>query len=421
MIGVFLPYLKKFQRSAESNDIVDRLSYQYSAMLLGISAVMMAASQYLGTPIQCWVPAQFTRMWEKYAETYCFIKGTYFLPNDTLSETYFVDKDENHIGYYQWIPIAMFFQAFMFYAPSVIWRMFNESCELKIKEFAAASEAARKTKQTFSNDKVMATRFGRYFYKKLAFRGQAEVFKKKSTFVSSGHFLPLLFIITKILYLFNIVAQFYVLYAFLNTKSVFWGFDTFMDIYNGMEWETNGLFPRVTMCDFAVMQLNAVHHHTIQCVIVINMLAEKVYIFFWFWLLFAGVCTFISLAYWTISYLTQMGRSFIFGYLAGTPLFEDEEEKNSDLAERFVDKFLTADGVFICQLIQSNSGDYYITVMLQEMFSLFKADEEEKRRRDNEEPSAPALPEPTKAVSEHLTSEDEDDVDSPDTTATLPR
>ncbi|CAI2357936.1 unnamed protein product [Caenorhabditis sp. 36 PRJEB53466] len=448
MIGVLLPYVRKFQRSAESNDIVDRVSYQYTSTLLGFSAIMMAASQYVGRPIQCWVPAQFTRTWEKYAETYCFIKGTYFLPEAFLSEEELsVAPHETvtaspRVGYYQWIPIILFVQAMLFYIPSIIWRTFNESCELKIKELAIVSESARKRKTTVQDDLSRAKKAGRYFFNKLTFRNEQTVFKKTGGFVASGRFLPSLYIAVKVLYLLNVIFQFWILSYFLETKSWMWGLTTFLDLAAGREWETTGIFPRVTMCDFSIMDLTAVHDHSIQCVIVINMLAEKVYVFFWFWLIGVGVLTFLSLLYWSAVYAMQsIGRNFIYSYLHRTPAFEVEQERNSLLPANFVDNCLTSDGVFISRLIQQNSGDLFTSVMLEEMFTLYKAHEAEKAHKKDDDTAVPAasapteikddyddetpLPPPTKAIAETLTSDEEEeeetDVDSPDTTATLPR
>ncbi|CAO4386679.1 unnamed protein product [Caenorhabditis nigoni] len=446
MIGVLLPYVRKFQRSAESNDIVDRFSYQYTSTLLGFSAIMMAASQYVGRPIQCWVPAQFTRTWEKYAETYCFIKGTYFLPGAFASEeeVSVTSPDDTvtatpHVGYYQWIPIILFIQALCFYLPSIIWRTFNENGELKIKELAAVSEASRKIKSSMSDDQVKGRKFGRYFFRKLIFRNEATVFKN-SGLAASGKFLPLLFLFTKAMYLANIVFQFWILTYCLETKSWMWGWQTFQDLVAGREWETTGIFPRVTMCDFSIMDLTTVHDHSIQCVIVINMLAEKVYVFFWFWLLFVGVLTGLSLAYWTVMYMLQsIGRNFIYSYLQSAPSFQKEQENISVVPAQFVDDFLHADGVFISRLVQQNSGDLFTSIMLEEMFNLYRQREAEKAHKKDDDSDLPVgsaptelkeeddddipLPPPTKATVETLSSDDEDDddVDSPDTTATLPR
>ena len=36
--------------------------------------------RYVGTPIQCWMPTEFKGGWEQYAEDYCFIQNTFFIP-----------------------------------------------------------------------------------------------------------------------------------------------------------------------------------------------------------------------------------------------------------------------------------------------------------------------------------------------------
>ncbi|KAH7696064.1 inx-13, partial [Aphelenchoides avenae] len=125
MIGALAPYITRIRRSYQSNDIIDRLNYQYTAVIISLSAITLAATQYVGKPIQCWVPAEYTGSWEKYAETYCFVKGSYFLPEQDDIDHSYSQREKVYIGYYQWVPLVLAAQAVLFYLPSFIWKALN--------------------------------------------------------------------------------------------------------------------------------------------------------------------------------------------------------------------------------------------------------------------------------------------------------
>ncbi|KAK5986680.1 hypothetical protein GCK32_019845, partial [Trichostrongylus colubriformis] len=54
--------------------------------------------RYVGQPIQCWIPAQFTGAWEQYSENYCFVQNTYFVRPDSYIPDSVIDRENSEIG-----------------------------------------------------------------------------------------------------------------------------------------------------------------------------------------------------------------------------------------------------------------------------------------------------------------------------------
>ena len=51
--------LLKQLRPRFDDDAIDRLNYMYTNMFLVLFSLTIMAKQYVGKPLQCWVPAQF--------------------------------------------------------------------------------------------------------------------------------------------------------------------------------------------------------------------------------------------------------------------------------------------------------------------------------------------------------------------------
>uniref|UniRef100_A0A914MUA5 Innexin n=1 Tax=Meloidogyne incognita TaxID=6306 RepID=A0A914MUA5_MELIC len=376
MIGALTPYLSKIRRSYQSNDIIDRLNYQYTAIMLSFAAITLAATQYVGKPIQCWVPPEFTGAWEKYAETYCFVKGTYFLPMDDLHiDDSYAARENIFIGYYQWVPLVLAAQALFFYLPSFLWKAFNFNTGINVKS-VLNSAALVKKKFDKNTRNAQVDKAATHILEALEMQREL---KTSTTLLSSlgkraGVFLTVLYLFTKFLYVANILSQFLILNAFLGPQYTYWGFGILKDIWNGREWSESGHFPRVTMCDFNVRVLGNIHRWTVQCVLMINMFNEKVFVFFWFWFLFVGVLSLLGLFYWsTATILPGCKRAFITKYLRCMGVIEQTSNAfEIHLVNNFID-FLRTDGVFLLRMIQTNGGDLLVGEIITSLFERYKS------------------------------------------------
>jgi hypothetical protein len=59
-----------------------------------------------------------------------------------------------------------------------------------------------------------------------------------------GSYITGLYLVVKLLYLLQVISQFFILNSFLGTSYTFWGFEILRDLAYGREWQESGHFPR---------------------------------------------------------------------------------------------------------------------------------------------------------------------------------
>ncbi|KAA3678591.1 innexin [Paragonimus westermani] len=132
-------------------------------------------------------------------------------------------------------------------------------------------------------------------------------------------------------------------------------------IRSGRDWPETMLFPRVAYCRVPGIRLVGVENtYTAQCALPINMLNEKIYIFFWFWIVFLIVASCISLILWLVRMVIAPKRKdFIKRFLRIKGVLSratHQQISRSDLDD-FIDEYLRRDGVFLVRMLALNAGE----------------------------------------------------------------
>jgi hypothetical protein len=198
--------------------------------------------------------------------------------------------------------------------------------------------------------------------------------------------------VTKLLYLGNVIGQFYLLDRFLGGFHLY-GFRVVREFFrNGWPLaflNNHKMFPRVTLCDFRVRQMGNSHPHTVQCVLPINFFSEKIYLVLWFWLAALGAVTALSILCWACVLLPEHGRrryvrqnlkimsrlkssSDTSSSTAGSG-GSAERDRERKAARRFVEAYLRQDGVFVLQLVARNSTDLVVADIIAALWDNFRS------------------------------------------------
>ncbi|XP_060836169.1 innexin inx2 [Rhopalosiphum padi] len=266
-----------------------RLHYKATVIILVAFSLLVTSRQYIGDPIDCIVDDVPLNI----MDTYCWIYSTFTIPNRISGR---IGKDvvqpgvASHVDgedevkyhkYYQWVCFVLFFQAMFFYLPRYMWKTWEGG---RIKMLVLDLNCPIISEDCKADRKKLLID---YF----------------ATNLHTQNFYAIRFFLCEFLNFVNVIAQIFFMDYFLEGEFSTYGSDVLR--FTEMEPEEREdpmarVFPKVTKCTFhkygpsgSIQKLDGL------CVLPLNIVNEKIYVFLWFWFLFVAILSGLNLVYRT--------------------------------------------------------------------------------------------------------------------------
>ncbi|XP_039296232.1 innexin inx3 [Nilaparvata lugens] len=307
--------LRYVMDKAVIDNMVFRLHYRTTSAILFVSCVLVTANNLIGEPISCITDRSIPTY---VINTYCWITHTFTLPYHINKPQgthvahpgvapYVEGEDETRFhSYYQWVPFMLFFQGVLFYVPHWMWKNWEEGKMRMLTDgLRGAIVGPKETRQE------RQSRIVQYFIDTLHMHNV----------YATGYF------ICEALNFINVIVNMFFIDSFLGGAFLTYGIDVIKFMSQNQENRTDPMvlvFPRVTKCTFHKFgPSGSIQKHDTLCVLALNILNEKIYIFLWFWFIILAVLSGIALMYSIAVVLlpsireTILIRRFRFGPPAG--------------------------------------------------------------------------------------------------------
>ncbi|KAF2354623.1 Innexin [Trinorchestia longiramus] len=286
-----------------------------------VSSAMVSAKEYFGSPMQCY--ALKSPIPQNVLNTYCFFMSTYSVTkhNETGIRVVYpgvgphVEGDDVvYHSYYQWVPMVLFLQALSFYFPRFMWKNFEGGLftSILLGLDQRSLDDATKTKKYHTLMKYMMTHMN--MHRNWAIR----------------------FFVCEMMCLVVVVSNIYLTDLFLGGTFLDYGSDVFNlpDTDSALRQDPmDKIFPRVAKCTFRKFGTSgSLESHDSVCVLAVNILNVKIYIFLWYWMVLLTAITGAWLFYRLCIIFCAPLRSYLLnfrGRLAGRQVVEVVGSKSS--------------------------------------------------------------------------------------------
>ena len=284
----FFDSLKNVLRADKTkiDNEVFRLHYKVTFLILVTASLLVTGREYFGDSISCIPPGE--EYMQKIVDTYCWIHATFTLP-DAIGkrvgsevahpgvEKYTPDRVRVHHKYYQWVCFVLFFQAVCFYFPRYLWKIWESG---KMKHMTQSLDLPIMSPD---DRRIQIDQLANYL---------------SCTFKSNDMYF-VQYVVCEVLNFVNVIMQIFLIDVFLGGAFSSFGLDVLRHSEMNPEERTDPMiriFPRMTKCNFHFYGSSGdVQKYDTLCILPLNVINEKIYIFLWFWFMLLAAVTFVSL------------------------------------------------------------------------------------------------------------------------------
>lgn len=271
---------------ANIDNMVFRAHYRVTSAILFLACIIVTANNLIGEPIQC---INDRGVDNHVINTYCWITSTFSLPHEqgkhigteAAHPGLGNDNQERHYhSYYQWVPFMLFFQGCLFYVPHWIWKNWEQGKVRLISEGMRGLLVGAKEEREHRQSRLV-----QYLI---------ETMHLHNTY-AFGYFL------CEALNFVNVILNIFLTDKFLGGTFLSYGTDVISFSNQNQENRTDpmiNVFPRVTKCTFHKYGAGgSIQKFDALCVLALNILNEKIYIFIWFWFILLAVLSGLAIVY----------------------------------------------------------------------------------------------------------------------------
>lgn len=265
-----------------------RLHYKATFIVLVTSSLLVTSQQYIGDPIDCIVDDNVP---QSVMDTYCWIHSTYSVSDKAEGR---VGLEVAHAGvappaadgsgrkyhkYYQWVCFTLFFQAILFYIPRYLWKSLEAG---KLKMLIQDMNVPIIDSETIKDRKEVLVNY--------LTKSQGN----HQTYAFSFFFCELLNFV-------NVLGQIYLMDVFLGGEFTTYGSTLVQMTEEQPELRSDAMawvFPKTAKCEFHKFgSSGTLERVDALCVLPLNIINEKIYVFLWFWFIIISIITGIQMVF----------------------------------------------------------------------------------------------------------------------------